>query len=233
MNFRICKNLHILHAITIVALAEFSICTNIVLAQQLVPDDRLIRQAGKSFGQAAANRLKRWRRLIRQHRHDTEYRKLLLVNRFFNRIRVVSDRRHWHKEDYWATPLELLISNGGDSEDFAIAKYFTLKAMGVAVEKMRMVYVKTGKSKRTHMILAYYPHPKRPPLILDNLVRKILPAAQRKDLSPVYSFNGDYLWLVKELKDTDDLVGSSSRIQSWKRLKQRMQRQSRTLVIRH
>ncbi len=232
MNSPICKNLHISQAITIVVLAEFLICTNIVLAQPLVPDERLVRQVRKSFGRAAASRLVQWRRLIERYRHEPEYRKLLRVNRFFNRIRVVTDRHHWHKEDYWATPLELLVSNGGDSEDFAIAKYFTLKAMGVAVEKMRMVYVKTRKSKHAHMVLAYYPYPKQQPYILDNLVKKILPATKRKDLVPVYSFNGDYLWLVKELKD-GDLVGSSSRIQSWKRLKRRMQKQWRTLVIHH
>jgi hypothetical protein len=35
------------------------------------------------------------------------------------------------------------------------------------------------------------------PLILDNINKKILPANYRKDLQPIYSFNGDGLWAAK------------------------------------
>ncbi len=52
------------------------------------------------------------------------------------------DDQHWHQADYWATPIETLASNGGDWEDFSIAKYFTLSELGVADQCLRLTYVK-------------------------------------------------------------------------------------------
>jgi hypothetical protein len=41
-------------------------------------------------------------------------------------------------------------------------------------------------------VLAYYPAPEAVPLILDNDIRSVVvPATQRPDLVPVYSFNDD------------------------------------------
>ena len=48
------------------------------------------------------------------------------------------------------------------------------------------------------MVLAYYDTPKSIPLILDNINGKIKIATQRTDLVPVYSFNGDSLYLAKQ-----------------------------------
>lgn len=39
------------------------------------------------------------------------------------------------------------------------------------------------------MVVAYYPAPDAEPLILDNLLTTILPASERPDLIPVFSFN--------------------------------------------
>ena len=51
------------------------------------------------------------------------------------------DDQHWHQADYWATPIETLASNGGDCEDFSIAKYFTLRELGVAEQCLRLTNV--------------------------------------------------------------------------------------------
>lgn len=48
------------------------------------------------------------------------------------------------------------------------------------------------------MVLVYYPTPDAEPLVLDNINKTILPASQRKDLVPVYSFSGDSIWLARE-----------------------------------
>jgi hypothetical protein len=44
------------------------------------------------------------------------------------------------------------------------------------------------------MVLAYYPTPEADPLVLDSLVKDILPASGRPDLTPVFSFNADAIW---------------------------------------
>ena len=48
------------------------------------------------------------------------------------------------------------------------------------------------------MVLSYYDSPKSIPLVLDNINPNIKIATQRKDLAPVYSFNGDSLFLSKQ-----------------------------------
>lgn len=62
---------------------------------------------------------------------------------------------------------------------------------------MRMVYVKALDYNQFHMVVAYYDTPSSVPVILDNLIGSIRPASQRRDLMPIYSFNGSHLWLMK------------------------------------
>ncbi len=147
--------------------------------------------------------------------------KLERVNRFFNRLHFIDDTIHWQQEDYWATPVEFLASNGGDCEDFALAKYFTLRALGVPEERLALTYVKAVRLNRAHMVLTYYPEPGAEPLVLDNLTEAIQPASRRTDLLPVYSFNGAGLWLAKQ-RGRGKKVGESGRLSRWRQLLNRM-----------
>ncbi len=205
--------------------ALFVICTTIVIADNLLLTDQQIANIREKFGQSAAKRLEKWRALVSRANRMTERDKLTAVNRFFNKMRFISDRRHWNVEDYWATPAEFMITNGGDCEDFSIAKYFTLRSMGVKSEKLRLIYVKALSLNQAHMILAYYSAPESEPLILDNLDKKIKPGSRRKDLVPVYSFNGDYLWISKQIKGRGEMVGSSTRISLWNKVRRRMRKE--------
>jgi len=144
------------------------------------------------FGPGSKQRIGAWRELVRTQQRQPSadmLERLNLVNTFFNRIPYVSDQAHWGVEDYWATPTEVLTSNGGDCEDSAIAKYLTLKEMGVPQERLRITYVVSQRLQQAHMVLAYYPTPDAVPLFLDNLEIIIRPATERSDLIPVYHFN--------------------------------------------
>jgi predicted transglutaminase-like cysteine proteinase len=157
---------------------------------------------------------------------QTEREKLTRVNDFFNqRTRFVDDSKLWNVKDYWATPLEFLVKGAGDCEDYAIAKYFTLKALGIDDKKMRLTYVKALKLNQAHMVLTYFETPRSVPLVLDNLDTAIKPALQRKDLLPVYSFNGTGLWLAKA-QGRGKKVGQSSRVNLWRDLNARMEKVS-------
>jgi predicted transglutaminase-like cysteine proteinase len=176
------------------------------------------------YGEEARERLSQWEELIRDNKDIPEIEKLKRVNNFFNQMRFLSDQKHWGKKDYWATPTEFLTTNGGDCEDFTIAKYFTLTKLGVGSARLRLTYVKALKPNpvsQSHMVLTYFTTPDAEPLVLDNLVKQIRPAHMRKDLVPVYSFNGDGLWLAKE-RGQGRFVGSASRISRWKDLLKRM-----------
>ena len=126
-----------------------------------------------------------------------ELQRLKEVNDFFNRrLAFKEDAITWGVPDYWASPLESLEKRAGDCEDYAIAKYFSLAATGVPTARLRMVYVRARLSGQSlaHMVLAYYAQPGAEPLILDNLRPEVLPASQRPDLTPVFSFNTEGLW---------------------------------------
>ena len=148
-----------------------------------------------NLGQARA-RILDWEALIKSSAALPEPDKLNEVNRFFNRkVRFVDDIQLWRENDYWATPVEMLVKGAGDCEDYSIAKYFTLRRLGIPSEKLRITYVKALNYNQAHMVLTYYASTSAEPLVLDNLINDIRPASQRKDLLPVYAFNAEGLYL--------------------------------------
>jgi predicted transglutaminase-like cysteine proteinase len=153
----------------------------------------LVAHYERLFGRGVGGRLLGWQEFVR--RTDgapaAETQLLAPVNRFFNRLRSMTDQDLWGVEDYWATPAETLSINGADCEDYAIAKYFTLKELGIPVARLRLVYATTRLSKNAHLVLAYYPAGGADPLILDNVEERIKPAGDRPDLTPVFTFNDD------------------------------------------
>jgi predicted transglutaminase-like cysteine proteinase len=193
----------------------------IILGGDFHLDKELLDKAERKYGTLARSLLIAWENLIDTDTSQNDREKLEKVNNFFNRMEYVDDIYHWGQRDYWATPIEFLVTNGGDCEDFSIAKYFTLKAMGIADQKLNMTYVKALKYNVSHMVLTYYSTPESEPLVLDNIDTDIKPASQRRDLLPIYSFNGTSLWLAKE-REKGKLAGSSSRLQRWQDLMQRM-----------
>jgi predicted transglutaminase-like cysteine proteinase len=186
---------------------------------------RLMDAYGRRFGPDARARLEEWRRYAAQRKSSplAEAQLLIEVNRTLNRIRFLDDQTHWGQEDYWATPAESVASNGGDCEDFTIAKYFLLKELGVPISRLRMTYVKAVRLNQAHMVLAYYPRPDAEPLVLDNLEESVRPASQRTDLVPVYSFNDEEVWIEMRGKS-----GSPRQIRNWNLLIERLERELRT-----
>lgn len=179
-----------------------------------------INKVAQFYGERAGKRVDAWRQLINNIAPNDESAKLAEVNTFFNQLIFIDDIKLWGKTDYWATPLEFLGAAAGDCEDFSIAKYFTLRELGIADNKLRLVYVKALKPNQFHMVVAYYPTPSAVPLLLDNLDGEIKPANERPDLLPIYSFNGSKLWLMKQ-KGQGQLAGNSSRLSLWNDLRQR------------
>ncbi len=184
--------------------------------------DSVIQKFEQKYGSAPTDDVRQWRDLLESSRGLSEKEKLVAVNNFFNRkIKFVDDIIHWQKKDYWATPFEFIGTGAGDCEDFSIAKYFSLLELGVSDDKLRMTYVKALAYNQAHMVVTYFPEPGSVPLVLDNINPAIKPATQRKDLLPVYSFNGAGLWLAKE-RGLGKKAGSSGRITLWKDLNKKL-----------
>ncbi|EAU01271.1 MULTISPECIES: transglutaminase-like cysteine peptidase [Campylobacter] len=157
-----------------------------------------IAKMGQIYGEDARRRASALNALMASLQNASVQEKLVKVNDFFNALRWTTDMEVWGKKDYWATRMEFLGKGAGDCEDYVIAKYFTLKQLGVPTDKLYFTYVKALKYNQAHMVLSYYETPKSIPLILDNINGKIKIATQRTDLLPVYSFNGDSLYLAKQ-----------------------------------
>lgn len=194
-----------------------------LFAQSTLPLDEksIVTSLDQSYGERAAKRGQAWFKLMQPNTEDTERDMLVKVNRFFNMFNFIDDIKLWGVKNYWATPIEFIGVNGGDCEDYSIAKYFTLLELGVPDDKMRITMVKAVKLNQYHMVLAYYSSPSAMPLILDNLDGEIKPANQRNDLIPIYSFNASQLWLNKE-NGRGILSGKSSRLKLWRDLRQRI-----------
>nr|WP_314531646.1 transglutaminase-like cysteine peptidase [uncultured Pseudomonas sp.] len=144
----------------------------------------------------AQRRIEAWSQLLQGQQDQPEREQLNAVNRFFNQqLTFQDDTRIWRQIDYWATPVEALVKGAGDCEDYALAKYFSLRHLGVPSDKLRITYVKALTQNQAHMVLTFYSSPTADPLVLDNLVGEISPASRRKDLLPVYAFNAEGLYL--------------------------------------
>ncbi|MBB3240402.1 putative transglutaminase-like cysteine proteinase [Pseudomonas sp. Tn43] len=159
---------------------------------------QVLQTAEKRYGPLgpARGRIEAWSQMLQSQLNQPEREQLNAVNRFFNQqLNFQDDTRIWRQTDYWATPVESLVKAAGDCEDYALAKYFSLRYLGIPSEKLRITYVKALTQNQAHMVLTFYSSPTADPLVLDNLIGEILPASQRKDLLPVYAFNAEGLYL--------------------------------------
>jgi predicted transglutaminase-like cysteine proteinase len=203
---------HLLPACVLVAI----LCT--VASPRAWDADRMIAAAHK-LGPRSLTEARALQSVMSAAQNVDDLAQLSALNQFFNRrIEFRDDSDVWGQNDYWASPLELLARGQGDCEDFAIAKYFSLLALGMPSSKLRMVYVRVrlggpAGPTRAHMVLAFYASAGAEPLILDNLISDVRPASRRPDLEPVFSFNSDGLWQGVGSQSAGDPV---SRLSRWR-----------------
>ncbi len=111
---------------------------------------------------------------------------LRVVNRFFNAIAYKTDHETYGKSEYWATPVEFM-TYGGDCEDYAIAKYFTLRLLGVSDRDMRITNVYDNLRQIGHSVVAVRSGNQL--VYLDNRTNGIFNADLYTHYMPYYSVN--------------------------------------------
>ena len=181
------------------------------------------------YGQRAVDTIVAWRKLMTDIKGQGETELVTQVNTFFNRrVFFEDDIIVWKVLDYWATPLEFMGKGAGDCEDFAISKYITLRMLGIPNEKLRLIYVRaqiggpTSTNSVAHMVLGYYADPVGEPVILDNLIGSVRQASARTDLTPVFSFNSEGLWVAGSATSTSD---PTTRLSRWRDVLERMRQE--------
>jgi predicted transglutaminase-like cysteine proteinase len=149
-------------------------------------------QDGAKLCESSTCTAKGWKEFIAELQGKDEMTQLKEVNSAFNAHRYILDIDNWGIEDYWETPYQFLKKNG-DCEDYAIAKYFSLKAAGVPVEDMRVVALQDLNLNLGHAVLVVYVGDT--PMLLDNQIASVVPANSIHHYNPVFSINETGWWL--------------------------------------
>lgn len=113
------------------------------------------------------------------------------VNRYINRSPYITDLANWGVTDYWET-LGEFIARDGDCEDYAIAKYYSLKALGFEISQMRIVILEDEDLHVPHAVLAVFLG--RQTLILDNQIPEVVRDTSIVNYRPIYSINEHAWW---------------------------------------
>ena len=121
------------------------------------------------------------------------------VNRYMNQAPYITDPRNYTLKDYWATPRQFFNQNG-DCEDYAIAKFMSLRALGWDNEHMRIVVVQDLNVRVPHAILVAYKDGTA--WVLDNQVEQLITADRIRHYRPFFSMNEDSWWLHRPKRKT-------------------------------
>lgn len=135
-----------------------------------------------------------WLAEIERLRGLSEREQINGVNAFLNKIEYIEDVDNYGKTDYWATPVEFL-TRGGDCEDFAIAKYASLRALGFSEDQLRIAIVQDEIKKVPHALLVVYADSGS--FVLDNQDKNVETIASVNRYRPIFSINAANWWLHK------------------------------------
>jgi len=162
--------------------------------------ENLFTQLEKEYGPSAVKRLRYVHDTAAANQSKPVLEKLEIVNSTLGRLPWVSDQQQWNADDYWATPLEMIVKVGGDCEDMAIGKYVMLRMMGVPQRDLFLGYAILKTRNEAHMVLVWANDKRTDIRVLDSFVKEVKPAKQRSDLQFVYLTNIDgEVALVEEI----------------------------------
>lgn len=136
--------------------------------------------------------IKDWRATLRVIQDAPLQKQMAVINDYGNAFPYIIDQINWGLEDFWTTPFEFFSVNG-DCEDYAIAKYYSLRALGVPSERLRIMIVQDFNLGGTiHAILGVYEGNNL--WILDNQIKQLIRARDIYHYRPVFGINEDGWW---------------------------------------
>lgn len=132
-----------------------------------------------------------WGKLLAGLRSADRETQIRSIHAEMNSAPYITDPRNWGVRDYWATPGQFF-DKDGDCEDYAIAKYLSLRALGFGPDDMRVVVLKDQNLRLMHAVLAVYIDGRT--LILDNQIRGVVEDRNIHHYRPIYSINETGWW---------------------------------------
>lgn len=129
-----------------------------------------------------------WDKFKARMQGKSDIEKIEAVNDLWNKRPWKPDRANWGAEDQWATPLEFCLK-GGDCEDYAIAKMFSLKDLGVQCPMRIAVGYRKNEG---HAVLLAELEGKI--LVLDNREKRVMEESEY-EFTPIYSLDEESAWM--------------------------------------
>lgn len=150
-----------------------------------------------------------WQAFLRAQQNKTPMEKIIAVNGFMNARPYRQDDWIYGVTDYWAAPHEFLV-NSGDCEDFAIAKYFSLRQLGFDAADMQILLVYDVYSGTDHAVLRVSLDDKV--YFLDNREDLIDRAGFEKRYRPHVAFNENDVHMYEQPLMARSIRGGDERI---------------------
>lgn len=138
-----------------------------------------------------------WRAHLRTLAGRSPMQQLRAVNRFGNQTRYLTDIVNYGIRDYWATPRQFFYRRG-DCEDYAIAKYISLRRLGWPAHKMRIVVLQDDNLRVAHAVLVVYL--RGTAYVLDNQIKRVIDHRRIYHYRPIYSLNERYWWFHRRIR---------------------------------
>ena len=136
--------------------------------------------------------LRDWQSFLNRLGGAEPWEQLRQVNVYLNRRPYREDAELWRASDYWAEPEEFL-ARGGDCEDYAIAKYLSLRALGFPAEDLRLSVIYDETRRINHAVLSV--DLPGGPVVLDSVTDFVLPWSELGHYRPVYAVNEHATWV--------------------------------------
>ncbi len=108
---------------------------------------------------------------VEKYRSLPLWERLALINSDINQTPYISDQTRFGVSNNWTTPQDFF-RNGGDCEDYALAKYAILAQSGTALDDMFLLGLRHKTSCQPHACLAVKTGKEH--VMLDNTARKLI-----------------------------------------------------------
>lgn len=134
---------------------------------------------------------RQWQVFLKNTAYLSQKAQIEAVQAFVNRTPYHHDSDATGSGDMWKDPEDFL-TFGGDSEDFAITKYISLRLLGLSPERLRVAIVFDQAKTIYRAVTLVYGN--TDVLMLDETKNDISATRDIPNVVPVYSFNESHIW---------------------------------------
>ena len=179
--------------------------------QLIYVDKKILVKFSARYGYRGLVRYELYTQMVEQAQKEKTVKQFDMVNKFFNRINFMEDSVVWKKEDHWATPLQVLGTSAADSEDYALAKYFTLVKLGVDENRLKLVQYENG-NKKENIVLLYYFKNKPMPIVLEHQKNKMYVLKSNTQIKEVTRIDKKSPWIEVFVINNEDILKDLNRV---------------------